>query len=314
MKHVIGRLSGVVKYDGSINARLTEMDVREGSRPKTAEDFGADRDALAAINLREPGVGFETLARPGAGVALVVPDISVFHSSRDDKFLEKMARRWGGIGSGLIGPVRDFNAPGDFSRQDVCAGIVEEKDLMMAAFAEIVEMGFYKDDGWARFILPINLNEYQKRVDDELAMEWSRLAPGFPQKHEIRISPFLVARDRINDLPCLLSTEPENGSVEIIISAYVLLSGFGWKVRDTEHHNGQPLNRLVALACPRVEATQYSDGIPDFLIDSLQLFLGPDGFDRRALPIVLTREYSANYINEKTLNAMRFLGFLPPTR
>lgn len=318
MQHVIGHLRGSVSDDGkSILASLDRMEIRDGARPKTAESFGADRDVLMEINKRVPGSTFETLVRPGAGVALMISDISVFLKDGDDDFLDQTRKRFTDYEHGetmgptaLLGPVRDFNYG---FHQDVCAGIVEVLDLKAAALNEMIEMGFYKADGWAGFKLPDSLKKYQGLVDSALCKEWHSIAPDFPKRYEVEFELFENMPDKINDIPCIISTEPYCGSVEIILIGKVDLSGYGWKVMDTEHHNGRPLRRTPMLATSRVATILCLDEAMSpfkMALDPIQIALGPDGFDRRVFQTILTPNLASKYANNKTISVLKHLRWM----
>jgi len=312
--YVIGRLTGEVEEDGRITAKYENMEVRQGPRPKTAEEYDGIPEQLEILNSRLPGAQFDTPARLGAGGALVIPDIfALSFGDNAEKRIQRIKDQWGDFHpdtSALIGPLRDIDAPVNGPWTDTCAGVAGVPDILVSAFREIVEVGFniVGDQSGDRLVgyyqLPEAYKNYQVFVDEETKKEWDRLAGTSGGMKYIPVAPMsLDTADEINGISAVLSAEPS--SLEVMIPLKVELKGHGWFVRDTEHRPGPdntwtPCDRQIQAIVRRAGGKS-----------PIMLSFGPYGLNGKAHIIALSGEALVTNINAKVRSMLWALGRIP---
>ena len=293
--------------DGSVKASFDDMEVVEGPRPKSGEEFGANPDALQVLNERIPGTRFATPVRLGAGVAVVIEDVLRLKWAKD-AWMAKLPEKFGDFGpQALLGLIRDLGAGGTYLCADVCAGVPTVPDILGGAFTELVELGLFQPDkGWGRFVLPAGASDYQSLVDEEQGREWADLQPDFPSGGSIEVDLPPLQADKINGIDAVLSSEPGPGSVEAIVVASIDLPGPGsdWLIRDSEHIRGDDgsakfaLNRRATAICPRQGKSP------------LMFQFGPTGLDINSPVIPLSGETLDLCANRKVESVLSALGWL----
>jgi len=302
MSWIRGWLEGVVDSRGRITATFSDMEVVEGHLPKNGEEFGANPEALQALNERVP-TSFATLARLGAGVAVVL-QVACLKWARD-AWVPKLAEKFGEYGpQGLLCLLQDLGAGGTWLCADVCAGVPTVTNIFGGAFTEIVELGLFKPEGWGKFVLP-GASDYQSLVNNEQEREWADHQPNFPSGMEIPVDiPSFTMVDEINGIDTVLSGEPGPGSIEAIVIASAKLPNHDWLVRDIEHirdNDGNAkfaLNRHPAVICPRPGKSP------------LMFQFGPSGLDINTPVIPLSGEALDLCVNRKVETVLRALDWL----
>jgi len=313
-------------------AWFEELLMHEGARPKSYKAVeGCDPAILGLLNRHEFADDWSTTtARLGAGVALVVDDITKL-AWADKRVMGNLRKKVPGLfdseanmisRQGLVGPFRDGEASGTQWCMDVCAGVPETTDILAGAFQETVEAGFYRRntrnaDEPARLVLGKG-NAFQNVTDSAARDEWEKLygiAPSFPHEitAELLVLPhgdsFSVDDDdsihKGGNTPCCISAEPEMGSVEVIVLLRLRLPEIDgrWRIRDTEHMEigGKfvPLNRRFQLVVP------LGNGNPP-----VKIGLCPDGLDPHADIVYLEGRALEAAVNGKVLSVLKALGWL----
>lgn len=274
---------------------LHNLRIMEGERPQKAEMFGAKPRELRLFNQRvniPRVIEINTPVRIGVGIALLVDTDSLYWAPSDSDLMAKVYQKVGEWRKpGLVGPFRDLRAPGTWLCQDVCAGALECPNLILGALLEMLEIGFHRKDGWARYILPDNFRQYQSEIGREQKKLWQTIYPYLPCKYEIQIE-FIGGKDKdnLNGHQCILSTEPEIGSLEVIFLAQAELIGRDWLLRDME----KPPRRMQ-VTCPR-------NGKPP-----VKFGFTTEGLDPNADIVVLEGENLNLAVNQKVISVLETL-------
>lgn len=315
MAYVVGTIQFTCGDDQKIIATLEDMEVVRGPRPKSASEIeGCDQQVLECLNTRESGT-YSTRTRLGSGCALI-GDIR-WLSWGNERVLGNLRREVpelfdseGTLVSrhGLICLWRDLEAPGTSACADVCAGVPEVTDILAGAFNESVEAGLHTV-GADGVIEPARLelkgNRCQSVINDAANREWGRLygvSVHFP--HTIPVTVMGVDTDSVNGIPCIISSEPRNGSTESIIPLLCELTDVegGWRWRDTEHREDHgkwvPLNRRPILI------------IPDPGDAPIMLGFSSSGPDVTATISYLEGKNLRAHTNGKVRSVLRALGWL----
>lgn len=302
---VVGNLEFLIDDSSKVVASFKDTEEMATPRPKTAEEIGANtREVLERLNHRIPG-SYECRARMGAGVAFFLKDIMALHWGKPE-LAARIIDKYNIDRRGFVAPVRSWAAPGTFGQIDTCSGVPSRAEILMGCISNISELGFYRKDGWGKFVLPPTLDPYEKFSTGVQQSVWESLIPGFPMKYEVPITLMEAeAPDKINNIHCILSGESHSGSFEIVIPAMGHLSGTDWLVRNGELlPDGTPLNRTVYVICRQL------DGAP------LAFRFGTTGFDLGSLVTVLEGQNAdpdrGGAINSKVRKTLKAIGWLSP--
>lgn len=234
-------------------------------------------------------------------------DVRFLKWSDESSVLNKVKDIVGPFGPmALLGHFRNIFAPGTYSCMDICAGVATiPKGIEINAFKEAVELGVYRPDGWAQFHLPPSHRDFRRIVEDEQIKEWSRINPNLKAKYDISLSlgPIDPTVDMINGLSAILSSEMDNGSIEVIVPALMHLSqSENWLLCDTEHRvdHGQwlPLNRRPQVILPD------HDGGPPIKFTFCSSGLDPDA------DIIFLEGKNLRSVNKKVESVLRACRWL----
>jgi hypothetical protein len=301
---VVGDLEFSIDNASKVVASFKNTEEMTTPRPKTAEEIGANREALERLNRRIPG-SYECRARMGAGIAFFLEDIMALHWGKPE-LATRITDKYNIDQRGFVGSARSWAAPGTFGQIDTCSGVPSRAEILVEGIPQISELGFYQDDGWGKFVLPHSLAPYQKYITRAQQSAWESLTPGFPMKYEVPLTLMETeAPDKINNLHCVLSGEQSSGSFEIVIPVMGHLSGRDWLVRDGEIlPDGTPLNRTIYVICRQL------DGAP------LAFRFGMNGFDLGSLVTVLEGQNAdpdhGGAINSKVGKTLKAIGWFSP--
>lgn len=309
--------------------KIFDLEVIQGPRPKGSQDIpGCDPDVLRTMH-------GTTRARVGTGCALILNDITrlAWSSPRVMGNLRKKVPELFDSGGelvarqGLVGLWRDGGAGGTFWCADVCAGVAESTDLYVAAAKEAVEVGFYQaQDQWARLgrigplSHPVSTNldlihpdgeSIDRVINQATREEWGRLlCRNIGESEQPSIVLDLFRPDEWDEpnptIPsAVATTEPENGSVEIVYILGVKLPEVdgGWRLRDTEHMKIK--DDYIALNRRPVLTVHIKEQAP------VLLGFGSDGLDPHATIARLDGSNLETMLNSKTRTVLETLGWLP---
>lgn len=303
MAYVLALLDALINGNGKITAKLYNMEVKDGPRPRAASGFGANVSILEAINARTPGE-YRTIVRLGTGVALTLAEDSLNALDWFDR--EKIEKKFGKIGpEALICPYRDLDAPGAFLVADTASGVPDNTDFMEGCIKEMVEIGLYDRTGYGQYDIHMAFKPWQHHIIREQHFEWDRLSSETKKGPGILILP-TEAPDICDGQHCILRAEPQNGSLEIVLTVSASFAGDGWKIRDTEHrpgnvNKGEPewvsLDRRFGVICQREGKTPI-------------MFFFKGGIDIFACPIILEGEAITTALSEKSYGVLKHLGWL----
>lgn len=259
MAWVQGLVTGVIAPDGTIIATRSELVVREGSRPKSIGEAGADPEVFDRIRRRVPGE-FRTLGFLGGATAIVVPQRSL--TWLPESLMERLRVKYGiaqWLDDVLVMLVRNTAAPAIQNSAEPAGGMADSTSLLLDQLEEIVEVGVFRDDGWVRFLLPRELGEHQVAFDVEQRHAWEIVRPGFPGRYEATLEVLPIGRDTL-DGRCGVVTVGPVGDFSFLHFARLHLNGTGWRLLDTECRPGDPfrgepewvaLRRTVMVVAPR---------------------------------------------------------------
>lgn len=297
-KYVIGRLVADIQ-GGKISGKIEDLVLHEGPRPRTAQEVGADPKQIERLNARETGK-INTLVRLGVGCALVVENILNLSWLSDEKQMDKVREKIGELQNfALLGSRRNIMAGGTCLCQDICAGVLEEKNIQAGAIRELVEVGLYDDLGWGKYVLTGPYSIYQSVIDEEQEETWQIAHPGrmltatpgenWQTAHPgtmLAVTPIEGLRyDNINEINCLIAGEPNVGSLEFILVFKTKLELPGWRMMDLETGFNQADNKTFLLNRQPLAIFPHSFGRP------IQLGFGPTGLNLD-YPIVVLDEHN----------------------
>ncbi len=305
-KYVIGRLVADIQ-DGKISGEIKDLVLHEGPRPRTAQEVGADPKQIEQLNTRETGK-INTLVRLGVGCALVIENINNLSWLSDEKQMNKFKEKIK-IGElqnvALLGSRRDIKAGGTCLCQDICAGVLEEKNIQAGAIRELVEVGLYIDEGWGKYVLGGLYSIYQSVIDEEQEETWQIARPGSHWRTMLAVEPVEgVAYDNINGMDCLISGEPNVGSLEFILVMKTKLELPGWKIMDLETGFSQVNNKAFLLNRQPLAIFPRPNGLP------IQLGFKSDGLDLGYPIILLCYGNVKTNTNQKVQIVLNRLGWI----
>ncbi|MDP3771525.1 MAG: hypothetical protein Q8R16_04445 [bacterium] len=259
MAWVQGIVTGSIAQNGDVTATVGNLRVQDGSRPHTLEGAGADPEAFDRIRQRSPGE-FETPAFLGGATAIVVPFRAL--TWLPEHLMDRLRVKYGietWPDEALVLLVRNTAAPAIQNSAEPAGGMAESVHLLAEQLGEIVEVGVCHEDGWARFLLPPELNVYQGRFDGEQGNVWGFVRPNFPQRYEARLDILPIGRDVLEGRRGVVRVGPV-GDFSLLHIARLHLNGDGWRLFDTEcrpgnRERGEPewvaLRRTVMVVVPR---------------------------------------------------------------
>lgn len=279
-RYVIGRLVADIQ-DGKISGEIRDLVLHEGPRPRTAQEVGADPKQIERLNTRETGK-INTLVRLGVGCALVIENVNNLSWLSDEKQMDKFKEKIGELRNvALLGSRRDIKAGGTWLCQDICAGVLEEKNILAGAIRELVEVGLYTDEGWGKYVLCDPYSIYQSIIDQEQEKTWQVAHPGSHWHTMLQVEPVEgLLCDNINGTDCFISGEPNVGSLEFILVFKTKLELPGWKIMDLETGFSQVNNKTFLLNRQPLAIFPRPNGLP------IQLGFASDGLDL-GYPIIL---------------------------
>ena len=304
MAYVIGKLEAIIR-DGKISGEIRDLVLHEGSRPKTAQEFGADPEQIEQLNNRKPGE-ISTLVRLGVGCALVVENTQNLSWFNDDRQMVKVMDKVGELKNvALLGSRRNIMAGGTWLCQDICAGVLEEKNILAGAIPELVEVGLYTDLGWGKYVLTEPYSIYQSVIDEEQKETWQIANPGSHWHTMLAVTPVEGLKyDNINEINCLIAGEPNGGSLEFILVFKTNLELPGWRIMDLETGFSQVNNTTFMLNRQPLAIFPHSFCRP------IQLGFGPSGLNLDYPIVVLDENNLAINTNEKVQIVMNRLGWI----
>ncbi|MBI2552376.1 hypothetical protein HYW17_03715 [Candidatus Uhrbacteria bacterium] len=281
-----GIVFGEVTQDGRIVAQTRDLQVMTTPKPPdpdAARKAGLDVDTLERVHKeRKPGK-FEGVAHFGGATAMLVRWVALAHL--DERRMSRLLEKYFGYMPEPAFPewvaimhVRNTGAPGRQNDAEPSGGMAETVNLLVDQIGEMVEMGVYKEDGRARFVLPRELTDHQEKFDVVQTQAWDP----FIARPEGDVSPstsffsrdvglelLTVGRDTLNGQAGVVTAGPV-GDFAITSVAKLQLEGTGWKFRDLETHNGTPMRRRMVAIAPRpdrspvVFALNFEGGLNDF--------------------------------------------------
>ncbi|PIU01937.1 hypothetical protein COT68_00595 [bacterium (Candidatus Torokbacteria) CG09_land_8_20_14_0_10_42_11] len=309
MAYVIGDLEATIQ-SGKIISEVRDLVLHEGPRPKTAYEFGGDPEQIGRLNNRMPGK-ISTLVRLGVGCALVVENTQNLSWLSDEKQMDKVAEKIGELKNiALLGSRRNIMAGGTWLCQDICAGVLEEEDIVAGALRELVEVGLSTDqEGWGKYVLADPYSIYQNVITKEQEKTWQIMAPAslWPCGASLLVEPVQgLTYDNINGMDCLISGESNSGSLEFILVLKTSLppEGGGWEMRDLETGFNQVNNKWFLLNRQPLAIFPRKVGRP------VQLGFGPNGLDLDYPIVVLDHDNLQMNTNQKVQIVMDRLGWL----
>lgn len=247
---ILSEVEGEIDGSGAIDARTLWSEPQDTPRPRGEEQIakliGPDRDSIHRVNKRTPGK-FRTKVRWGRGIAWVV---SLFDLDWiDHDILLKVIDKYGEWDNfAFCGPWRDYGAPQTFGCADTCNDVATYCDPRLVCALAGLEIGAYrKGDGWARYVLPGDMSQYQRLLDERQTHWWSLLEPGLPQKYEAAVEFLQRGRDTLDGQRVNLTGEEQSGSLEDVRVARLALPTDGFMLRDIEHSTGKPEKGEPAL-------------------------------------------------------------------
>lgn len=259
MAWVQGLVTGVIAPDGTITATRSELVVREGTRPKSIGEAGADPEVFDRIRNRTPGE-FRTLGFLGGTTAIVVPFRAL--AWLEEHLMDRLCAKYGFArwpDDVLVMLVRNTAAPAIQNSAEPAGGMADGTNLLLDQLEEIVEVGVFRDDGWVRFLLPRELGEHQAAFDAEQRHAWEIVRPGFPGRYEATLEVLSIGSDTLDGRRGVVTVGPV-GDFSFLHLARLHLDGTGWRLLDTEarpgnRDAGEPawvaLRRTVMVVVPR---------------------------------------------------------------
>lgn len=250
----------MIAPDGTITATRSDLVVREGSRPKTADEAGANPETFAQIRNRTPGE-FQTPAFLGGATAIVVPFRAL--AWLPDTLMERLRVKYGFDAwpdEVLVMLVRNTGAPAIQNAAEPAGGMAEDTNLLLEQLKEIVEVGVYREPGgWVRFLLSDGLTAHQAAFDAEQQNAWEIVSSSTPwtHGHEARLEILPVGSDMLDGRRGVVTVGPV-GDFSFLSIARLHLEGAGWQLFDTEARPGKDgetewvaLHRTVIVVVPR---------------------------------------------------------------
>jgi len=241
---VLGEVEGEITDDGRIIAKVLGCRGMDTPRPRERfEDSLADREVFERLwryqktGEFEPGQ-FETLGYMGGATALLVKTASL--ELLPEALMAKLVLKYGPLAEDMyLCEVRNTGAPTIWNVAEPSGGMAEDFNLPAEQIGETVELGFYREDGWLRFLLPEELSEHQERLDQEQSLWWQVVRPGFACRYEALISFLNIGKDTLDGRKGIIVAGPVGDFTHLAI-AEINLPGTGWRVLDTEcrseHH------------------------------------------------------------------------------
>lgn len=287
---------------GHIDAKLSNLKLIEGPRPKGGSEFGSSAAALLALNARMPG-SYIVPVRVAAGAAIVISDIRNLFWGKWGTELSQIEKKFGPFGPhGLICQFRDAVAPHTWLCADLAFGALSKvEDFRLTALREATEVGIYRGQVWARFVLPDSMSSFQKTMLEAQQKSWAKVAKLSPA-YDLSLRMNTNTPDLLNGFPVILATEPQNGSLEIAIPFLLDLQKKDWRLKHCDlcimpDGSNIPLDRKQRIICPR-------PGRPPIMI-----CLGPNGLEIDHEVIPLEGEVLEKCVNEKVQAALSVFGW-----
>lgn len=247
MSYLTGIIKGRVQK-GKIDIKLSSICPESGLWQEVSG--GGIVPALFRIEERSEGIIEPSTVRIGMGTGIFINDYAslkmtaaLMDKIRDNPSWWHLDRTATFFKKGFLGPFRDGFAPGTFFCVDTWSGSPEvapaKRDnweywmisqCLKEAFEEI---GLYRDDGKVKFFLdnPRYSKIIQKSQDDAWKINQPDLAPCC----RARVVLDKDLPDRINGIPAIITAEPMNGGLQILILATIRLpEGQNFYVRDLE--------------------------------------------------------------------------------
>ena len=287
MAWVQGLLEVEVTEKGDIHARVAEMKVVEGPRPKNMAEAGANPVVFDAIRRRLPGF-YTTHAWLGGATAIQVPTDSLH--LLPENLTAKLQEKYGALGYWtLLCEVRNTGAPYIWNAAEPSGGMAESTNLAAEQAGEAVELGFYRSAGWVRFRLPADLPDLeacQSQLDYEQRFWWEIVRPGFLAAYEGQLSFISCGEDELDGRPGII-TPGLAGDFQLLSIARLTLPGASWRVLDTECRPGNaekgepewvPLRRkIVGIMRREGRSPMLYEFAPDGGLDECGLHLALSG-------------------------------------
>lgn len=265
MAWVQGLVIGAIAPDGTIAATRSELVVREGTRPKSIGEAGADPEVFEWIRHRVPGE-FRTLGFLGGATALLIPFRAL--TWLPEPLMERLAVKYGFTkwpDEVLVMFVRNTAAPAIQNAAEPAGGMAEGTNLLLEQLKEIVEVGVYREKGWLRFMLPEEFRTDYSITDQgafnaEQEFAWEIVRSGFPaQMFSGKLELLPLGCDTLDGRQGVVTVGPV-GDFSFLYIARLHLEGTGWRLLDTEarpgnRERGEPewvaLRRTVMVVVPR---------------------------------------------------------------
>lgn len=250
---VSSQVTGQINTDGAIRLTSSNHVLMEGPKPASLEESGNMPADWERILNRTTGA-VSTKTHIGGALAIVVRTsaLKLFGSERlDQRLWEKMKVE---IPPGMvhIGCIRNIGAPTSQLWAEAYGGMVTSLEFELEQLMEgIGECLVYKEDGYARVLLPEHLSQFQEKVDEEVAYIWNCVNPGFPQKYEVSIEILPIGCDSLDNRVGFAIGGPVGDLGFLSIAQLNLPETGDWMVRDGELYGETPLNRRSVMIAPR---------------------------------------------------------------
>ena len=301
------RLVLPVERDGSIILDVTKIEPGEGHRPLEAKYAGADPAALHRLTKRIRGP-ISTYCWPGEATALLAPFDKL--QTLPEHLITKLKAKYGVWEIGvLLNEVRNTGAPYIWNVAEPSGGMAESANLELEAMLEIVEMGFYREDGWASFdVSRLASADHSQEVLAEQERLWRSINPTLERRCAVELLPIdRFGTDTFNGRRGIISVR-KDGGLGFLRAAYLPLKEDGWRLRDLEEHfdpqsqTSQMLDRKIVGIVERIGGRS-----------SLMLEFAPNGrLDECGLHVALSGEALKYNIGHLTRYALgpRGLGWI----
>lgn len=301
------KVEGAVERDGSIVLDVIEIEPGEGHRPVEAKYGGADPAVLHRLTKRIQGP-ISTWCWPGGATALSAPFCRL--QTLPENLVTKLEAKYGVWEiEVLLNEVRNTGAPYIWNVAEPSGGMAQSANLELEAMLEIVEMGFYREDGWASFdVSKLAERDYSTEVLAEQERLWRSIDPSLERRCAVKLLPNdRFGTDFFNGRRGIISVR-KDGDLGFLTAAYILLEENGWCLRDLEEHfdpqsqTSSMLNRKIVGIVQRIGGRS-----------PLMLEFAPDGgLDECGLHVALSGEaltYNIGHLTRYTLES-RGLGWI----
>jgi len=316
-KWVQARIAGIIDSEGKITAHTSNFQGMDTPRPRDFDDSGAARGVFGRLwHYQETGEfvpgSFVTLGYMGGATAMLVRTSALELLTKP--LTEKLKAKYGPMGDLMyLAEVRNTGAPTIWNVAEPSGGMAEDFNLVAEQMSETVELGVYQEDGWLRFLLPVELAECQNRLDEEQRLWWNVVRPDFPCRYEAQIRFMPIGQDTLDNRPGIIVVGPVGDFTHQAI-AFLDLPDSGWRVLDTENRPGNPekdepawiaLNRKIVGVSPRPDKSPI-----------MYEFAAEGGLDHCGLHLALSGEaieFNISHLSRAVLGP-RGLGWLKEGR